>query len=134
MIVADTSVWIDYLRNVPTWQAAELDARLGGQQIIMGDLILLEILQGYSSEREAAEVAEQLELLTGIEISGFEIANSAARNYRLLRRAGVTVRSTIDTLIATRCIEDDLVLLHGDRDFDPFVKHLGLRVIEQQLN
>ena len=64
-----------------------------------------------------------------VELGGQEIAIQAARNFRALRRLGVTVRKTIHTVIATRCIESEYELLHNDRNFDPFAKHLGLRVV-----
>ena len=131
MILADTSVWIDYLRNRPTWQAARLEGLLDSAELRMGDLILLEILQGFSTEREAARVERLLGSLPVIDIGGRGIAIRAAEHYRTLRRAGITVRSTIDTLIATRCIADGLTLLHSDRDYLPFERELGLNVVTQ---
>lgn len=131
MILADTSVWIDYLRSRPTWQAERLEALLGSNELLMGDLILLEILQGYSSEAEAARVERLLASLPLIGIGGRDIAVRAAEHYRALRRDGVTVRSTIDTLIATRCIADGITLLHSDRDYLPFERELGLGVVRQ---
>jgi hypothetical protein len=131
MILVDSSVWIDFFRNVSTWQTSRLEELLGDDQVLMGDLILLEILQGYSSEDEASRVEKLLEPLDTISIGGRGVALEAARNYRLLRRSGVTVRSTIDTLIATRCISDGLTLLHNDRDFLPFERALGLSVVKQ---
>jgi len=91
-------------------------------------LILTEVLQGFGSERDFRAAEQMLMSLQIVELGGREIAIQAARNYRALRRMGITVRKTIDTVIATRCIESGYELLHDDRDFDPFVKHLGLRV------
>lgn len=134
MILADSSAWINFLRDVPTWQTERLDSLLRADEVLAGDLILLEVLQGLSSEAEANRVEARLRRLDLIEIGGRALASEAARNYRFLRRSGITIRSTIDTLIATRCINDGLMLLHSDRDFDPFVQHLGLRVVEQHIN
>jgi hypothetical protein len=131
MILADTSVWIDFLRSLQTWQAFRLKELLASEEVLMGDLILLEILQGYASEREAGRIETLLKPLDLIEIGGRSLVLEAARNYRLLRRSGITVRSTIDTLIATRCIADGLTLLHSDRDFLPFERELGLSVVRQ---
>lgn len=131
MILADTSVWIDYLRNRPSWQAARLDALLEEEELLLGDIILLEILQGFASEAEARRVEALLEPVQTLEIGGRELAGEAARLYRALRRKGITVRSTIDTLIAARCLADGLTLLHGDRDFVPFEREFGLSVVRQ---
>ncbi len=90
---------------------------------------MTEVLQGFADERDFETARKMLTSLPIVELGGAEIAIQAARNYRALRRLGVTVRKTIDTLIATRCIEDGFDLLHDDRDFDPFVKYLGLRVV-----
>jgi predicted nucleic acid-binding protein len=132
MILADSSVWIDYLRDVPSWQAHRLDVLLGEGGVLMGDLILLEILQGVPSEAEAARVQTLVATLDVLEIGGLSVALKAAANYRLLRRRGITVRSTIDVLIATRCIRDGIALLHSDRDFQPFERELGLTVVTQR--
>jgi len=95
----------------------------------IGDLILTEVLQGFDNERDFNDVRKMLTWLTVVELSGQEIAIQAAKNFRALRGLGVTVRKTIDTVIATRCIEGGYDLLHNDRDFDPFATHLGLRVV-----
>lgn len=126
MILVDSSVWIDYFRGVETAQSDRLDALLGQQPLAVGDMIMTEVLQGFASERDFNQALRLLNSLTIVEIGGREIAIRAARNFRALRTHGVTVRKTIDTLIATRCIEDGLTLLYSDRDFDPFVEHLGL--------
>lgn len=97
--------------------------------IAIGDLILAEVLQGFDSERDFKAAQRLLTTLLVVEIGGREIAIQAAKNYRVLRRRGITVRKTIDAMIATRCIESGYDLLHSDRHFDAFAIHLGLRVI-----
>lgn len=127
MILVDSSVWIDYFRGTATPQAERLDALLGTEPIATGDLILAEVLQGFVSDRDFNQARKLLTSLTIVELGGKDIAVQAAKNFRTLRTLGVTVRKTIDTIIATRCIESRLPLLYSDRDFDPFVEHLGLR-------
>lgn len=95
----------------------------------MGDLILVEVLQGFRDDRGFNAAKRLLGQLEQVEVAGFDVAIEAARNYRRLRRAGVTVRGTVDVLIATRCLANGLRLLHNDRDFDAFEKHLALRVV-----
>ncbi len=129
MILVDSSVWIDYFRGTSTAQTERLDRLLDIEPLAVGDLILTEVLQGFESDRDFNAVRKMLTGLMLIELGGPEIAIQAAKNFRTLRRLGVTVRKTIDTVIATRCIESGYDLLHSDRDFDPFVRHLGLRAI-----
>lgn len=129
MILVDSSVWIDYFRGTVTPQTERLDALLGNELIAIGDLILTEVLQGFTRDKDFNQAKALLATLDQIELGGHDQAIQAARNFRTLRTKGVTVRKTIDTLIATRCIEDDLMLLHSDRDFDPFVTHLGLQSV-----
>lgn len=129
MILVDSSVWIDYFRGTVNERTTKLDELLGQETLAIGDLILTEVLQGFDNEREFREVRSILTSLTVVELGGLEVAIQAAKNFRVLRRLGVTVRKTIDTVIATRCIKDGYDLLHNDRDFDPFAKHLGLRVV-----
>lgn len=129
MILVDSSVWIDYFRGLSTPQTDALDMILGTEPVATGDLILAEVLQGFQGEADFNQARTLLTSLVVIELVGPEIAIQAAKNFRKLRALGITVRKTIDTLIATRCIESGLELLHCDRDFDPFVKHLGLRVV-----
>lgn len=126
MILVDSSVWIDYFRGLQTPQTDRLDELLGAEPVAIGDLMLAEVLQGFDGEKEFERALELLETLNRIDIAGHDVAVQAARNFRSLRAKGVTVRKTIDTLIATRCIEDGLPLLFSDRDFDPFVEYLGL--------
>jgi predicted nucleic acid-binding protein len=127
MILVDSSVWIDYFRGTNTPETDRLDALLGVEPVATGDLVLAEVLQGFSSEQDFNQGNKLLTSLPIIELVGAEIAIQAARNYRTLRGLGITIRKTIDTLIATSCIENRLTLLYSDIDFDPFVEHLGLR-------
>jgi predicted nucleic acid-binding protein len=122
-------VWIDYFRGAITRQTEKLDSLLGNEPLAIGDLILTEVLQGFSDEGDFNEAMKLLIALTVVELGGRDIAIQAARNFRVLRARGVTVRKTIDSVIATRCIESGYDLLHSDRDFDPFVKYLGLRAV-----
>ena len=129
VILVDSSVWIDYLRGVETRQAERLDVLLGVEPLAVGDLILAEVLQGTTSEKHFKEVMRLMTSLDVVQLGGYAVAVEAARNFRALREKGVTVRKTIDCIIATRCIMDKLELLHSDRDFDPFEQHLGLRCV-----
>ena len=129
MILVDSSVWIDYFKGTITPQTEKLDSLLGREPLAIGDLILAEVLQGFADETDFNQARKMLTALDVVELGGKEIAVQAAKNFRTLRRLGVTVRKTIDTVIATRCIESGYDLLHNDRDFDPFVQHLGLRVV-----
>jgi predicted nucleic acid-binding protein len=127
MILVDSSVWIDYFRGTATPQAEKLDSLLGTELIATGDLILTEVLQGFVSDRDFNQAKKLLTSLVVVDLVGQDIAIQAAKNFRVLRAQGITVRKTIDTIIATRCIESRLSLLYSDKDFDPFVEHLGLR-------
>lgn len=128
MILVDSSVWVDYFRSADTPQVALLDSFFGRTRIAVGDLIAAEVLQGVRDDKEFKWVKKVFETFTRLDLCGYELAVKASGNYRVLRGKGVTIRKTIDALIATRCIEDGLTLLHSDHDFDPFVQHLGLRV------
>jgi predicted nucleic acid-binding protein len=127
VILVDSSVWIDYFRGEATAQTEKLDGLLGREPLAIGDLILAEVLQGFVSDRDFNQAKQLLDSLELVELGGKDIAIQAAKNFRKLRALGFTVRKTIDTIIATRCIEGGYTLLHADRDFEPFVKHLGLR-------
>lgn len=127
MILVDSSVWIDYFRGAATPQAEKLDSLLGEELIATGDLILTEVLQGFGSDRDFNQARKLMTSLVVVDLAGRDIAIRAAKNFRALRALGVTARKTIDTIIATRCIESGLPLLYSDRDFDPFVERLGLR-------
>ncbi len=129
MILVDSSVWIDYFRGATSPQAEKLDALLGSEPLAIGDLILTEVLQGFSSDRQFNAAQRMLGTLAFVVLGGEAIAVEAARNFRRLRALGVTVRKTIDTIIATRCIVSGYDLLHSDSAFDPFEQHLGLRTI-----
>ena len=130
MILVDSSVWIDYFRGAVTPRTEKLDRLLGHEPLAVGDLILTELLQGFNDERDFTKARKLLTSLTVVELGGERIAIQAAKNFRVLRRLGVTVHKTIDTVIATRCIESGYDLLHDDRDFEPFCMYLGLRMVE----
>lgn len=127
MIMVDSSVWIDFFNDCSTQQVERLVGVIQSKELLVGDLVLVEVLQGYGNEREFNRALQLLTIMPVIPISDEAVAIQAARNYRALRARGVTVRKTIDTLIATRCIVDGHALLYSDRDFDPFVDHLGLQ-------
>jgi predicted nucleic acid-binding protein len=129
VIVVDSSVWIDFLngRNAP--HVRRLGFLLGSEEIIIGDLMLCEVLQGLASEQAARDVEILLRRFTVVEMVGEAIAVSAARNFRRLRQRGITVRKTIDLLIGTWCIDNRTPLLHNDNDFRAMARHLGLREI-----
>jgi predicted nucleic acid-binding protein len=126
LIVVDSSVWIDFLngRNVP--HVRRLRALLGTEEIVVGDLMLCEVLQGLVSEQAARDVEALLRRFLIVPMAGDTIAVAAARNFRFLRRHGITIRKTIDLLIGTWCIEAGSALLHNDSDFRPMARYLGL--------
>jgi predicted nucleic acid-binding protein len=127
VILVDSSVWIDYFRGIQSSQTDLLHALLGNEPIATGDLVLAEVLQGFGSAQDFNQGKKLLTSLPIIELVGGNIAIQAANNFRALRSLGITVRKTIDTLIATSCIEKGLALLYSDKDFNPFVEHLGLQ-------
>lgn len=126
MIVVDSSVWIDFLNGRKAPHVDRLLAILGVDEIIVGDLMLCEVLQGLADEQEARQVEALLRCFTIAPMAGAEIAVTAARNFRNLRSRGITVRTTIDLLIGTWCIENSRPLLHNDGDFRPMARYLGL--------
>lgn len=128
LIFVDSSVWVDWLNDRTTIETEVLRriAR-GTDRIAIGDLVLAEVLQGIGSDRRFEMARALLESFVPVRVADHQVAIAAARHYRALRVRGITVRKTIDTLIATRCILDGLALLYSDRDFDPFVAHCGLR-------
>jgi len=128
VILVDSSVWIDYFRAADTPQVALLDSMFGRTPLAVGDLIAAEVLQGVRDEREFKWVKKTFDSFMHVDLCDYDLAVRASENYRSLRAKGITIRKTVDTLIATRCIEDGLTLLHADRDFLPFAEHLGLRV------
>jgi predicted nucleic acid-binding protein len=128
VVLVDTSVLIDYFKVTKTSATQILDRLIDNRiAILIGDLMLTELLQGTRSDHHAKTILKELREYQSISIVGLECAIQAAQNYRILRSFGVTIRKTIDCLIATRCIMDDIPLLYTDRDFDPFVTHLGLK-------
>lgn len=126
MIVVDSSVWIDFLNGCNARHVQRLRAVLGTDEIIVGDLMLCEILQGLESERAAREVESLMRRFEIVPMAGDAIAVVAARNFRSLRRRGITIRKTIDLLIGAWCIENRRPLLHNDSHFHPMARHLGL--------
>ena len=126
MIVVDSSVWIDFFNGVSTPEVDRLDALLGETPLAIGDLILVEVLQGFRNERDVATARQLFRYLALLPLLEGSNPWKAADNYRQLRRKGITVRKTIDGIIATACIEANLPLLFSDRDFQPYVEHLGL--------
>ena len=126
MIVVDSSVWIYFFNVVSTPEVDRLDALLGVTPLAIGDLILVEVLQGFRNERDVATARQLFRSLALLPLLGGSNPWKAAENYRQLRRKGITVRKTIDGIIATACIEANLPLLFSDRDFQPYVEHLGL--------
>ncbi len=129
MILVDSSVWIDYFNGKKTSQTDWLDSALGNKPILIGDLILTEVLQGFQSENDFLKAKKLLLEFPFMEMVGQNMAIKSAANYRFLRKKGVTVRKTIDVTIGTFCIYYHFSLLHDDRDFDPLEKHLKLKTI-----
>jgi predicted nucleic acid-binding protein len=126
MIVVDSSVWIDYFIGADTLQAEKLDNTLGIKPVAIGDLILTEVLQGFRHDRDYKAARRVFDDVTIFDMLGTRMAIKSAENYRALRKKGITVRKTVDVIIATFCIEKKLPLLFSDIDYKPFVKHLGL--------
>jgi predicted nucleic acid-binding protein len=128
VIVVDSSVWIDYFNGVDSKTTERLDALLGVEPLAVGDLILTEVLQGFRNDAHYKTAKELMTSLAVFELLGQKLAVKSADNYRALRARGITVRRTVDVIIATYCIEHELPLLFEDKDFLPFVRELGLRV------
>ena len=126
MIVVDSSVWIDYFCGNETQQVDRLDELLGVKPVAVGDLILAEVLQGFRSDKHFKTARQLFKDVTVFEMLGESQAVKSAENFRYLRTQGITIRKTADVIIATFCIEQKLPLLFADRDFKPFVDHLGL--------
>jgi predicted nucleic acid-binding protein len=129
VIVVDSSVWIDFFNGVSTPEVERLDGLLGEMPLVIGDLILVEVLQGFRHGRDVAKARQLFQSLTLLPMLEGRNAWTAAENYRQLRSKGITVRKTIDGIIATACIEANLPLLFSDRDFQPYVEHLGLQPV-----
>jgi predicted nucleic acid-binding protein len=129
VVIIDTTVWVDYFRGVRNPETDWLDTDIDRQRLGLTDIILCEVLQGVHDDSAAADVERRLRKLEVFETGGVDLATEAARNYRVLRARGHTVRKTIDCLIATFCIRGGHSLLHRDRDFDPFERYLELSVV-----
>jgi predicted nucleic acid-binding protein len=128
VIVVDSSVWIDFFGGMSTPEVERLDGLLGVTPLAIGDLILVEVMQGFHTDQDVATARQLFRSLALLPMLGGSNAWKAAENVRQLRRKGITVRKTIDGIIATACIEANLPLLFSDRDFQPYVEHLGLEV------
>jgi hypothetical protein len=127
MFLVDSSVWIDYFNGQPSQETDMLDACLGREPVLLGDLMLAEVLQGFRSDRDYRVARDLLLSLGVVNLLDTSIALRSAENYRQLRRRGATVRKLTDCIIATWCIEHGVALLHCDQDFQPFQEHLGLQ-------
>jgi len=126
LIFVDSSVWVDYFNGTQSAETDCLDSLLGTEPVGLGDVVLLEVLQGFRSEQDYKIAKDLLTALTVFTLGGQEMAIKSADNFRLLRKKGITVRKTIDVLIATFCISKNLPLLHSDKDFESFHQHLKL--------
>lgn len=129
MILVDSSVWIDYFNGRKTAETDWLDAALGSESLVVGDIILTEVLQGFQSDKDFKTAKELLLTFPFMEMLGQEMAIRSAMNYRYLRKKGVTVRKTIDVLIGTFCLHNRISLLHSDKDFEPMEKYLKLKTV-----
>jgi len=130
MIVVDSSIWIDYFNGTISNETDWLDDSLGIEPIIMGDIILAEVLQGFQDEKDFKTAKKLLIGCPFMDMIGQELAIKSAMNYRSLRQKGITIRKTIDVMIGTFCIHNNFFLLHNDKDFDPLEKHLKLKVMK----
>lgn len=128
MILVDTSVWIDYFNGIENKQTESLDRILSEQTVLLGDIILTEILQGFVSDQEFRLAKQALDSLDCVHLGGKALAIKAASNFRFLRSKGITVRKTVDMLIASWCIEHEIELLHHDKDFDQIATQLPLQI------
>lgn len=126
MILVDSSVWIDYFTGIDSQQADTLDKTLGVEPVAAGDLILTEVLQGFRHDRDYKKAKALFDTVAIFEMLGREMALASAENFRSLRKQGITIRKTADVIIATFCIKQRIPLLFSDKDFKPFVEHLGL--------
>jgi len=132
VILVDSSVWIDYFIGHATPQTQVLDRLLGDQPLLVGDIILAEVLQGFRSEADFEQALQALQRFEQVSLLTPALAVQSARNYRALRQIGLTVHKTVDCIIATWCIATSCQLLHSDSDFTPFEKHLGLEVFHSE--
>jgi predicted nucleic acid-binding protein len=129
MIFVDSSVLIDYFNGKDNWQVEKLDEILGKEIVVIGDYILVEVLQGFRKDKDYETAKEVLSAFPCLNMLGEEMALKSADNYRKLRKKGITIRKTVDVIISTFCIENDLELLHNDKDFFPFENNLGLKSV-----
>ena len=128
--MVDSSIWIDYFNGTISNETDWLDNSLGIEPIIMVDIILAEVLQGFQNEKDFKTAKKLLLEFPCMDMIGQELAIKSAMNYRALRQKGITIRKTIDVMIGTFCIHNNFFLLHNDRDFDPLEKHLKLKVMK----
>lgn len=131
MVLVDTSVWIDYFNGIASRQTDRLNALLGTGTVLVGDLILTELLQGFARDTQFRRARLLMDEFPCADLAGRVVALQAAENYRILRARGVTVRKTIDVIIATFCILNEHVLLHANKDFTPMRRHIGLQVLDE---
>ena len=129
MILVDSSVWIDFFNGIPSQETDRLDGLLGQDMVATGDLILVEVLQGFRNDPDFRAAQQALSKLPSFDLLGRERSHRVAVRYRRLRRNGVTIRKTIDVVIASFCIDEGIPLLFSDRDFLPMVKYLGLKPV-----
>ena len=126
MILVDSGVWIDYFNGVDNKQTSTLNDTLGIRPVAVGDLILTEVLQGFREDEDYKIAKSLFDELTVFDLLGKDMAIKSADNFRSLRKRGITIRKTVDIIIASFCIEKKIPLLFSDKDFKPFIKHLGL--------
>ncbi len=127
MILVDSSVLIDYFNGINNWHTDELNALLGNELVITGDYILAEVLQGFRNDNDYKVAKEIMQSFPCFNICNEELAIKSADNFRYLRTKGITIRKTVDLIIGTFCIENDIELLHKDKDFEPMEKYLNLK-------
>lgn len=127
MILVDSSVWIDHFRGTITNQVQRLRDHFDGDELLVGDLVICEVLQGFRLADAARRVERVLRSFDLVSLADPDLAVTAAANYRFLRSRGITIRTTIDLIIGTFCIERGHSLLHSDHDFEPMERLLGLR-------
>ena len=130
MIIADTSVWIDFFRGIDAPHTIALESVIGNDELFIGDLIIAELFQGAGNEKIVNQIQDVVRRLTCVNMVNESLAYKSAANYRYLRSNGITIRKTIDMLIATFCIEAGAKLIHNDRDFDPIEEYLGLKILK----
>lgn len=128
MILVDTSVWIDYFNGIKNWQTDSLDHLLTKETVLIGDIVLTEILQGFDTDSDFKKAKQALDPLDCVHLGGKALAIQAASNYRFLRTRGTTIRKTVDMLIASWCIVHEVGLLHNDKDFERIARELALKV------